>query len=89
MIDANYDICGGRLKTEGVSSKKSTRNKYFNAIDIHPSSMFLMGVGNSKYACLYHIKQKVLMKRFELTNNRSIGGVLDKLNSNKEDELSD
>jgi len=43
----------------------------------------LIGVGNSKYACLYDAKQKLMLRRFVMSNNRSLDGVMRKLNSGK------
>jgi periodic tryptophan protein 2 len=88
-IDSAQDIRGGRLRDEKMTALKSSRNKYFNSIDMHPSNQFLIGVGNSKYTCLYHSSQRVLMKRFILTNNRSVSGVLEKLNSKKINEFGE
>lgn len=42
-----------------------------------------MGGGNSKYLCLYDVVNKVLIKRFVISENRSLDGVLNKLNSKK------
>ena len=41
----------------------------------------MIGGGNSKNICLYDIKHKVLLRRFAVTQNRSLDGVLHKLNS--------
>lgn len=35
----------------------------------------------SKYACVYDLRHKVLLHRFVFTENRSLSGVLHKLNS--------
>ena len=43
--------------------------------------MFVIAGGNSKNLCLYDIKNKLLLKRFAITQNRSLDGVLIKLNS--------
>ncbi len=37
--------------------------------------------GRSKYICVYSTSDKVLLRRFELTLNRSLDGVLDELNT--------
>ena len=39
--------------------------------------------GRSKYICVYSTTDKVLLRRYELTSNRSLDGVLDELNSKK------
>ena len=40
-----------------------------------------MAGGISKYICLYDLRHKILLKKFCLTENRSMDGVLEKLNS--------
>lgn len=37
--------------------------------------------GSSKYVCLYDVVEKVMLRRFQLSSNRSLDGVLDQLNS--------
>jgi periodic tryptophan protein 2 len=37
--------------------------------------------GNSKYICIYEISQQILVKKFQVSFNRSLDGILDELNS--------
>ena len=46
-----------------------------------PSGEFILGGGNSKNLCIYDVKNKLLLRRFAITQNRSLDGVLQKLNS--------
>ena len=48
---------------------------------LSPNGEFCLGGGNSKNICLYDMKHKVLLKRLAVTQNRSLDGVLLKLNS--------
>ena len=41
----------------------------------------MIGGGNSKNICLYDIRNKLLLRRYAITQNRSLDGVLLKLNS--------
>ena len=81
IIDCKNDIAGGRLRDERVTAKNSTRNKHFNSISVSPNGEFVIGGGNSKNICLYDMRYKLLMKRFAVTQNRSLDGVLHLLNS--------
>jgi periodic tryptophan protein 2 len=94
-IEARNDICGGRLESDRMTSKNSTKNKHFTSLSIRsaggaqggiPHAVVIAG-GNSKYLCLYDIAHKILLRRFEITQNRSLDGVLDKLNSKKMNEF--
>jgi periodic tryptophan protein 2 len=81
IIDCKDDISGGRLREERFSAKNSSRNKHFNSIAISPNGEFVIGGGNSKHICLYDMRYKLLMRRFAVTQNRSLDGVLHLLNS--------
>ena len=37
--------------------------------------------GASKYVCLYDVAERVMLRRFQVSANRSLDGVLDQLNS--------
>ena len=39
--------------------------------------------GASKYVCLYDVAEKVMLRRFQISANKSLDGVLDQLNSKR------
>ena len=47
----------------------------------------MIAAGHSKYVCIYSIQAKTLVKKYPLTQNRSLEGVLDKLNSKNMTEV--
>jgi periodic tryptophan protein 2 len=52
----------------------------------------VIGGGNSKNICFYDIRHRLMLRRFAVTNNRSLDGVLAILNSknvNKEAGIAD
>jgi periodic tryptophan protein 2 len=71
------DIWGGRLSKERFIPK----NKNFNSINYNLSGNLLIAGGNSQYVCLYDMHYQILIKKFCLTHNRSLDGILHKLNS--------
>jgi len=81
IIDCKDDVAGGRLRDDRVSAKNSTKNKHFNSIAVSPNGDFILGGGNSKHLCLYDLRHKVMLRRFAVTQNRSLDGVLHMLNS--------
>lgn len=81
IVDCKQDIKGGRLRDDRNSANNSTKNKYFNSISVSPNGQFVIGGGNSKNICMYDVVNKILLRRFALTQNRSLDGVLHKLNS--------
>ena len=81
FIEYRNDLQGGRLSDERNTAKTSTRNKHFTTVNLSPNGEFVIGGGNSKNICLYDLKNRVLLRRFAITQNRSLDGVLLKLNS--------
>eukprot|EP00775_Hariotina_reticulata_P006700 gene6700-6923_t len=45
------------------------------------SDSLLFAGGRSKFVCVYDVAERVLLRRFQVTHNRSLEGVLDQLNS--------
>lgn len=92
IIDTARDIWGGRLDDEKVSAKNSKRTKHLNSICYNLSGNLLLCGGNSQYVLLYDTQYQILVKKFTLTHNRSLNGILYKLNSKnygKKDEYYD
>ena len=81
ILDVSRDIWGGRLNEEKISAKNATRNKYLNTIHYNlPGNLLICG-GNSQYVLIYDMQYQILVKKFVLTHNRSLNGLLYKLNS--------
>ena len=81
FVEYRRDLQGGRLQNDRTTAQTSTKNKHFASVDLSPNGDFVIGGGNSKNICLYDIRNKVLLRRFAVTQNRSLDGVLLKLNS--------
>ena len=81
ILDVSRDIWGGRLNEEKIAAKNATRNKYLNSIHYNlPGNLLICG-GNSQYVLIYDMQYQILVKKFILTHNRSLNGLLYKLNS--------
>lgn len=82
-IEGRRDIAGGRLMTDRRSAANSTSGKYFTTLCYSADGSYILAGGNSKYICMYDIAEQVLLRRFQITHNLSLDGVLDILNSKK------
>ena len=81
ILDVSRDIWGGRLNDEKITAKNATRNKFLNSINYNlPGNLLICG-GNSQYVLIYDMQYQILVKKFTLTHNRSLNGLLYKLNS--------
>ena len=76
IIECKDDIAGGRLRDDRATAKISTKDKHFNSVAISPNGDFIIGGGNSKNICLYDMRYKLMLKRFAVTQTRSLDGVL-------------
>ncbi|CAH9147069.1 unnamed protein product [Cuscuta epithymum] len=80
-IEGRRDIAGGRLMTDRRSAANSTSGKFFTTLCYSADGSYILAGGNSKYICMYDVADQVLLRRFQLTHNLSLDGVLDFLNS--------
>ncbi|KAF2323261.1 hypothetical protein GH714_034366 [Hevea brasiliensis] len=82
-IEGRRDIAGGRLMTDRRSAANSTAGKCFTTLCYSADGSCILAGGSSKYICMYDVADQVLLRRFQITHNLSLDGVLDFLNSKK------
>ncbi|GER48410.1 periodic tryptophan protein 2 [Striga asiatica] len=80
-IEGRRDIAGGRLMTDRRSAANSTAGKCFTSLCYSADGSYILAGGSSKYICMYDVADQVLLRRFQITLNLSLDGVLDFLNS--------
>jgi len=81
VIEGRQDISGGRRVEDVRTAKNSTWGKAFNSLCYTADGSAILAGGNSKYVCIYDVRSRILLKKFQTTHNRSLDGVLDYLNS--------
>ncbi|KAJ4821206.1 Periodic tryptophan protein 2-like protein [Rhynchospora pubera] len=79
-IEGRRDISGGRRMTDRRSAANSA-GRYFTSLCYSADGSFILAGGNSRFVCMYDVAEQVLIKRFQITHNLSLDGVLDFLNS--------
>ncbi|KAK9281854.1 hypothetical protein L1049_004760 [Liquidambar formosana] len=80
-IEGRRDISGGRLMTDRRSAANSSTGKHFTTLCYSADGSYILAGGSSKYICMYDVADQVLLRRFQITHNLSLDGVLDFLNS--------
>lgn len=80
-IEGRRDIAGGRLMTDRRSAANSSSGKCFTSLCYSADGSYILAGGSSKFICMYDIADQVLLRRFQITHNLSLDGVLDVLNS--------
>lgn len=82
-IEGRRDIAGGRLMTDRRSATNTTSGNCFTTLCYSADGSYILAGGSSKYICMYDVADQVLLRRFQITQNLSLDGVLDFLNSKK------
>ena len=80
-IDGRGDIAGGRKINDRMTSDNNAASRYFTSVCYSADGSCILAGGNSKYVCIYEVSQKILIKKFQISFNRSLDGILDELNS--------
>merc|ERR1712166_839210 len=81
QIEGRRDIAGGRKSADLISAENSTANKHFSSVCYSADGTCVLAGGESKFVCIYAVKSSLLLKKFQISHNRSLDGVLDMLNT--------
>ena len=80
-IQGRRDITGGRRQSDTRSATLSSQGKCFTSVTYTADGTCVLAGGRSKFVCIYQVGQRVLLKKFQLSHNRSLDGILNFLNS--------
>mmetsp|Transcript_28062 Transcript_28062/g.43657 ORF Transcript_28062/g.43657 Transcript_28062/m.43657 type:complete len:897 (+) Transcript_28062:3-2693(+) len=80
-IDGRKDIRGGRKVNDLMAAENNVASRYFTSVCFSADGSCVIAGGNSKYVCIYEVSHQILLRKFQLSHNRSLDGVLDELNS--------
>lgn len=86
IIEGKRDIMGGRRVTDARSAANATHNTAFTSVCYSSDGKCVLAGGNSRFVCIYDVSSKLLLRRFVISSNLSMDGVLDKLNSKRMSE---
>lgn len=78
-IDGRRDIAGGRKINDRMTANNNAASRYFSSISYSADGSYIIAGGNSKYVCIYEVSQHILIKKFQISHNRSLDGVLDEV----------
>ena len=82
-IEGQRDVAGGRKSTDRISAKNNSISKHFTSVCYSADGNCILAGGESKYVCIYEASQQILLKKYQISHNRSLEGVLDQLHSAK------
>ena len=81
VIHGRRDIAGGRSRHDRRAAGNSSSGRAFTSLAFSADGSFLLAGGSSKYVCVYDMKEQIMLRRFQISQNRALDGVLDQLNS--------
>ncbi|XP_048480897.1 periodic tryptophan protein 2 homolog [Plutella xylostella] len=79
-VEGRADLGAGRGDTDLVTAETMLKTKAFTTICYSADGQFILGGGNSKHVCLYSARDAILVKKFVITQNRSLDAVSDVIN---------
>ncbi len=75
-IDGRRDLCGGRRSTDDFTAAHNMEGKFFRSVCYSTDGDYVIGGGRSKYICIYELRGKTLVRKYALTQNRSLEVVI-------------
>ncbi|XP_049791974.1 periodic tryptophan protein 2 homolog isoform X1 [Schistocerca nitens] len=82
-IEGRNDLGSGRSETDLITAKKNLQGKAFNSLCYTADGKCILAGGQSKNVCIYSVNESMLIKKFEITQNRSLDAVDDYINRRK------
>jgi len=86
-IEGRNDLGSGRSDTDLITAKKNLQAKAFTTVCYTADGQCLLAGGQSKNICIYQVESKMLVKKFEITQNRSLDAMDDIVNRRKMTEF--
>ncbi|KAH8400958.1 hypothetical protein KR009_002122, partial [Drosophila setifemur] len=74
-IEGRNDLSGGRLATDMITAEKNAQANYFSTIEYSADGECLLAAGKSANICIYHVREAILLKKFQITQNHSLDGL--------------
>uniref|UniRef100_A0A182QYW6 Small-subunit processome Utp12 domain-containing protein n=1 Tax=Anopheles farauti TaxID=69004 RepID=A0A182QYW6_9DIPT len=82
-IEGRKDMEGSVSQLDLTSAKKNLQGRAFTSICYSADGECLLAGGKSKYVCIYNVKEALLLKKFQITQNRSLDGMDEFINRRK------
>ncbi len=74
-LECRHDVGISKQDGDVISAKKNSEAKYFSTIVFSADGECLLAGGLSKYVCIYHVRESLLLKKFEISQNFSLDGM--------------
>ncbi|TCD71931.1 hypothetical protein EIP91_000063 [Steccherinum ochraceum] len=83
VIEGRKDISGGRKADDRMAASNNSSGKSYNSLAYTADGRCLIAGGNSKYVVIYDVQDGVMVKKFQISQNLSLDGTEEFLDSRK------
>uniref|UniRef100_A0A8C8S8V7 Small-subunit processome Utp12 domain-containing protein n=1 Tax=Pelusios castaneus TaxID=367368 RepID=A0A8C8S8V7_9SAUR len=86
-IEGRHDLQVGRKELDKITAKQAAKAKSFTTLCYSADGQSILAGGLSKFVCIYHVKEQILMKKFEISCNLSLDAMEEYLDHRKMTEF--
>ncbi|XP_069438086.1 periodic tryptophan protein 2 homolog isoform X3 [Ovis canadensis] len=86
-IEGRHDLKTGRKELDKITAKHSAKGKAFTTLCYSADGQSILAGGMSKFVCIYHVREQILRKKFEISCNLSLDAMEEFLNRRKMTEF--
>jgi periodic tryptophan protein 2 len=83
VIEGRKDISGGRKMDDRLTAANNAASKYFNSVTYTGDGRCVLAGGSSQYVCIYDRTDGVMVKKFTISENLSLDGTQEILDSRR------
>jgi periodic tryptophan protein 2 len=83
VIEGRKDISGGRSVDDRMTAANNASSKYFNSLAYTADGSCVIAGGSSKYVVIYDVRDGVMVKKFQISENLSLDGTQEFLDSRR------
>jgi periodic tryptophan protein 2 len=83
VIEGRKDVSGGRKADDRMTAANSASGKAYNSLTYAADGRCVLAGGNSKYVVLYDVADGVMVKKYQISENLSLDGTQEFLDSRK------
>ncbi|XP_013867463.1 PWP2 small subunit processome component [Austrofundulus limnaeus] len=86
-LAGRHDLQTGRKDTDKITAKQSAKGKSFTSLCYSADGESVLAGGQSKFVCIYNVKEQMLVKKFEISCNLSFDAMEEFLDRRKMTEF--
>ena len=83
VIEGRKDVSGGRKADDRMTAANNSSGKSYNSLAYTADGQCIIAGGNSKYVVIYDVRDGVVIKKFQISENLSLDGTEEFLDSRR------